>query len=90
MADAPDFSVFKTVFFYSVLILLLPVFAFFVSKLIVFDAFLSGVSGVSDTASNVTSAIIAVVVLHFALGLFIYKAYSDPEKPREKKDDKID
>ncbi|XP_031340195.1 vacuolar ATPase assembly integral membrane protein VMA21 homolog [Photinus pyralis] len=86
MAEATDFSIFKSVFFYSILILLLPVVAFFVSKLIVFDAMFSK----SDTASNVTSAIIAVVVLHGALGLFIYKAYSDPEKGREKKDDKID
>ncbi|KAF5287895.1 hypothetical protein FQA39_LY04069 [Lamprigera yunnana] len=50
-----------------------------------------GVIGTTSTASNVTSAVFAVIALHIALGLFIFKAYSDPETGRsDKKDDKID
>ncbi|KAK4886973.1 hypothetical protein RN001_003244 [Aquatica leii] len=87
MAESPDFSVFKTVFFYSILILLLPISAFFVCKVIVFDSII----GTNNTTSNVSAAIVSVIVLHFALGLFIFRAYSDPEKGRiDKKDDKID
>jgi len=66
--------VFTTVLFYSVLILLLPIGSFFSTKLLVFEWFLGQESSVM---SNITSAVVAVVVLHLALGLFIYKAYFD-------------
>ncbi|KYN00865.1 Vacuolar ATPase assembly integral membrane protein VMA21 [Cyphomyrmex costatus] len=52
-------------------ILALPVISFFTSKIFLFD----GILGFSEVLSNVYSAGVAVLVLHFALGLFIYRAY---------------
>lgn len=37
MSDAEDFGVIRTVFFYSVLILLLPIASFFTTKVLFFD-----------------------------------------------------
>lgn len=39
-----------------------------------------GILSLSVIASNVCSAICAVLILHVSLGVFIYKAYSGPEK----------
>lgn len=53
--------------------------------------FITAIIGASNTTSNVCAAIISVIVLHIALGMFILRAYSDPDKTRiERKDDKID
>jgi hypothetical protein len=49
---------------------------------------LLGLIGTGNLASNVWSAVMAVVVLHIALGLFIYKAYF--EAGRAKVDEKVD
>jgi hypothetical protein len=49
---------------------------------------LLGLIGTGNLASNVWSAVMAVVVLHIALGLFIYKAYF--EAGRTKVDEKVD
>lgn len=47
-----------------------------------------GILGTSDVASNVWSAVSAVVVLHIALALYIRRAYyeADKIKPEEKVD----
>ena len=96
-----DGAVFKTVLFYSVLILLLPIGSFFVTKSIIFEMILGQVtiptftismtihllSILIDTinistcqestiGSNIVSAVVAVIILHLALGLFIYKVLS--------------
>ncbi|XP_018326693.1 vacuolar ATPase assembly integral membrane protein VMA21 homolog [Agrilus planipennis] len=86
MQMVPDFGVFTTVFFYCSLIIVGPVVTFFVVKLILLD----GMLGVNNVTSSVWSAILAVIVLHIALGMFIVKAYSDSGKKQESKDDKID
>lgn len=52
--------------------------------------YFEGIIGTTSITSNVWSAVIAVAVLHLALGLFIYKAYSESGKPKVDKDDKID
>ncbi|XP_044728445.1 vacuolar ATPase assembly integral membrane protein VMA21 homolog [Chrysoperla carnea] len=84
--DIPDFKIFSIVFFYCVIIIALPVATFFGTKIILFD----GVMGLSEVASNVWSAVFAVIALHVALGIFIHKAYSgdsvEPEKPIAKID----
>jgi hypothetical protein len=49
---------------------------------------LLGLIGTGNLASNVWSAVMAVVVLHIALGMFIYKAYF--EAGRTKVDEKVD
>eukprot|EP00090_Calanus_glacialis_P026461 TRINITY_DN41671_c0_g1_i1.p1 TRINITY_DN41671_c0_g1~~TRINITY_DN41671_c0_g1_i1.p1 ORF type:complete len:112 (+),score=30.96 TRINITY_DN41671_c0_g1_i1:46-336(+) len=69
-----DGAVFKTVLFYSVLILLLPIASFFGSKYVFFEGFLGQEATIG---TNIVSAVVAVIVLHLALGLFIYKAYFD-------------
>ena len=87
-----DGAVFKTVLFYSVLILLLPIGSFFTTKSIIFEIILGQVSFIllhiiinilhwftyfdtqeSTIGSNIVSAVVSVIVLHLALGLFIYK-----------------
>ena len=96
-----DGAVFKTVLFYSVLILLLPIGSFFVTKSLIFEGLLAQVSKCenilnvmpficilrmyhvkmhrsiifqeSTIGTNIVSAVVAVIVLHLALGLFIYK-----------------
>ena len=65
-----DGAVFKTVLFYSVLILLLPIGSFFVTKSIIFETLLGQQSTIG---TNIVAAVVAVIVLHLALGLFIYK-----------------
>ena len=78
-----DGAVFKTVLFYSVLILLMPIGSFFATKMVVFEVILGQESSIT---TNIVSAIVAVVVLHLALGLFIYKAYFDGGKKGSKAD----
>ncbi|BES98900.1 Vacuolar ATPase assembly integral membrane protein VMA21 homolog [Nesidiocoris tenuis] len=75
--DMSDFRIFKTVFYYCMIIIALPVITFFASKVFLFD----GIFGYSSIPSNVYSAISAIAVLHIALGFYIYRAYSDPMKP---------
>ncbi|XP_063231912.1 vacuolar ATPase assembly integral membrane protein VMA21 homolog [Bacillus rossius redtenbacheri] len=80
--DQRDLSVFTNVFFYCFNIIALPVASFFLSKTLVFDGLLQ----LTQTKSSVCSAVTAVVALHLALGLYIYKAYSGPDKPPSKRD----
>ncbi|KAK9738292.1 VMA21-like domain [Popillia japonica] len=55
-------------------------------KFVIFEGILS----TSNVTSNVWSAIAAILVLHVALGMYIYRAYSETSKPKSDKDDKID
>ena len=68
---------FKSVLSYCILILGGPVLAFFVTRFGV----LGGVLGWDPSAirTEVTSAVVAVVVLHIALGFFIVRAYFSGE-----------
>ncbi|XP_055625267.1 vacuolar ATPase assembly integral membrane protein VMA21 homolog [Toxorhynchites rutilus septentrionalis] len=73
-----EYRNFRVVFFYCLLIIILPIITFFSTKSIVFDGYLQ----LSDVSSNIYSAISAVIVLHIALGLYIYRAYFDgPSSP---------
>ncbi|XP_014473853.1 PREDICTED: vacuolar ATPase assembly integral membrane protein VMA21 homolog [Dinoponera quadriceps] len=73
--ELTELQVFKTVLYHSVVIIALPVISFFTSKVFFFD----GVLGLNHVPSNVYSAGVAVVVLHIALGAFIYRAYFDDQ-----------
>ncbi|CAG9563019.1 unnamed protein product [Danaus chrysippus] len=75
--ELPDFQVFRTVIKYCLFIIIVPVVSFFVSKLILFDA----VFRLEAVSSSIYSAVVAVIVLHVTLGLYIYKAYGESEKP---------
>lgn len=83
-----EYRNFRVVFFYCILIILLPVSTFFISKYVLFDGYLQ----LSTVTSNIYSAVCAVIALHLALGLYIYRAYFDsgssepPSKPAQKQD----
>lgn len=96
-----SFTVFKTILLYATFILAAPITTFFVSKFFFFEGKLLVkvnhisnkyivlvIVGASDITSNVWSAVLAVIMLHIALGLYIYKAYYEAEKvkPLEKTD----
>ncbi|XP_026478312.1 vacuolar ATPase assembly integral membrane protein VMA21 homolog [Ctenocephalides felis] len=82
--DSIDFGIFRTVLFYCITIIVMPVTTFFITKSVLFD----GILNTNTVTSNVLSAVAAVIVLHFALGLFIYRAYFEVEKkkPTSKQD----
>lgn len=101
MVELTHFNIFKTVFYYSMFIILAPISTFFSVKIFIFDGnenhmtyhnltlLFLGILGASKVTSNVWSAIAAVIVLHIALGLYIYRAYFD-SRPKPDKDDKVD
>ena len=77
---------FKSVLSYCLLILAGPVLAFFVTR----NGVLGGILGWDPKAipTEVTSAIVAIIVLHIALGFFIVRAYfSGEEKSKIGKSD---
>lgn len=80
-----DGVVFSTVLSYCLLILGGPIATFFVAKWGLF----SGLMGwdVDSNWTSVASAVIAVVFLHVALGLFIAKAYFGDTKVKIGKKD---
>ncbi|XP_076175488.1 vacuolar ATPase assembly integral membrane protein VMA21 homolog [Ptiloglossa arizonensis] len=81
--ELPELQVFKTVLFHCVVIIALPVVSFFTSKIFIFD----GLLGLNHVPSNVYSAGIAILVLHVALGAFIYRAYFDDQSKTQTKRD---
>ncbi|XP_066997438.1 vacuolar ATPase assembly integral membrane protein VMA21 homolog [Anabrus simplex] len=89
VGEMPDGHVLRTVLGYSLAIIVSPVMAFFTAKYYIFDGMLQ----LSLVQSNVYSAIASIFVLHMAVGLFIYRAYSAPStsvKPSGWKPVKID
>ncbi|KAK9509684.1 hypothetical protein O3M35_006945 [Rhynocoris fuscipes] len=80
--DIADFRLFKTVFYYCIVIIALPVITFFGSKFFFFD----GIMGLANVPSNVYSAVLSIAVLHIALGFYIYRAYSEAKPSLTKQD----
>ncbi|XP_051171077.1 vacuolar ATPase assembly integral membrane protein VMA21 homolog [Leptopilina boulardi] len=81
--EIPEAQVFKTVLSYCLFIIALPIICFFTSKVLIFNSLL----GVNSIASNVYAAGVAILVLHVALGSFIYRTYFDsPTKSQAKTD----
>jgi len=73
----------KTAFSYSILILVLPLFFFFTTRTLVFECMLGQRATVG---TNIVSAVAAVIVLHLALGLFIYKEHFNKDEKQVKVD----
>jgi len=73
----------KTAFSYSILILVLPLFFFFTTRTLVFECMLGQRATVG---TNIVSAVAAVIVLHLALGLFIYKEHFSSDEKQVKVD----
>merc|ERR1712111_243996 len=80
--DQATGSLFKTVLFYCVLVIGGPLVGFFTTNTLILGAILHWDQ--SEIRTDVVSAIVAVVVLHIALGLFIMKAYFSTEDKKEK------
>lgn len=75
-------STFFSLIFYCLLIITSPIITFFASKNFLFDNLFESVP------SHIWSAITSVIVLHLALGLFLYRAYSsgEPTQTSQKED----
>ncbi|XP_055325143.1 vacuolar ATPase assembly integral membrane protein VMA21 homolog [Sitodiplosis mosellana] len=74
-------DIFFSILFYCLLIIISPIVTFFASKHFIFDSIFEPVP------SNIWAAVSAVVTLHVALGLFLYRAYfSEEDKPVRKQD----
>ncbi|XP_046748468.1 vacuolar ATPase assembly integral membrane protein VMA21 homolog [Diprion similis] len=74
-AEPSELQVFKTVFFHCIVIIVMPVLSFFTSKIFIFD----GLLNLNTVPSNVYAAGVSIIVLHTALGAFIYRAYFDSQ-----------
>ncbi|XP_033215672.1 vacuolar ATPase assembly integral membrane protein VMA21 homolog [Belonocnema kinseyi] len=81
--ELSEIQVFKTVIFHCIFIIALPVICFFTSKTFLFD----GALGMDSVPSNVYAAGVTILVLHVALGAFIYKIYFDTEIKAQSKID---
>ncbi|KAF7268074.1 hypothetical protein GWI33_018737 [Rhynchophorus ferrugineus] len=79
----PQLSTFSTILAYSIFIIASPIATFFVTKFFFFE----GLLGVSSTGANIWSAVMAVVMLHIAMGLYIYRAYFEAERVKPEKVD---
>ena len=77
MLKTDEMSMFKNGLFYTSLIIVLPLTAFFTTKSLVFEYMLGQQSTIG---TNIVAAVVAVITLHLALGLYIYRAYFDDEK----------
>ncbi|KAJ8401824.1 hypothetical protein AAFF_G00377950 [Aldrovandia affinis] len=66
-------SVLKTLLFFTIMMITLPIGLYFTTKAYVFEASL----GFSSNDSNFYAAIVAVVAVHMVLGLFVYAAWNE-------------
>ncbi|KAK2911151.1 hypothetical protein QQF64_026810 [Cirrhinus molitorella] len=91
-ATAPDFrgndgslvSVLKTLLFFTLLMITLPIGLYFASKSYLFEASL----GYSSNDSYFYAAIVAVLAVHVVLALFVYVAWNEGSRQwREGKQD---
>ncbi|XP_065106630.1 vacuolar ATPase assembly integral membrane protein vma21 [Paramisgurnus dabryanus] len=89
---APDFrgndgslvSVLKTLLFFTILMITLPIGLYFASKSFLFEGFL----GYSNNDSYFYAAIVAVLAVHVVLALFVYVAWNEGSRQwREGKQD---
>ncbi|XP_037935281.1 vacuolar ATPase assembly integral membrane protein VMA21 homolog [Teleopsis dalmanni] len=81
--DSVDYSSFKTVLFYCSLIVFLPVVTFFLLKGVVLDQLFT----MTEIRTNIFAAVGAVVSLHLALGLYVYRAYFGGDADKQTKRD---
>lgn len=70
-------------FIYSMLVITVPLFLYFFSKVFIFEAFL----GFSSATSYFYAAIVAVVAVQAVLALFVYMAWLEEQRPRSIKQD---
>ena len=66
---------FRTVFFYVLLILVVPVFSFFASKSVLFEF----IFRLESSTATLYSAVVAVIVVHVTLGMYVARAFREPK-----------
>ncbi|KAK7164279.1 hypothetical protein R3I94_002865 [Phoxinus phoxinus] len=82
--DGSLVSVLKTLLFFTILMITLPIGLYFTSKSFFFEAFL----GYSSNDSYFYAAIVAVLAVHVVLALFVYVAWNEGSRQwREGKQD---
>ena len=74
--EANDSNIFRTALTYCIYIIILPISSFFLSKWTLFDSWY----GSDSVAGNIWSAIVAVLVLHICLFVYVFKAFAT-DKP---------
>ncbi|XP_030620527.1 vacuolar ATPase assembly integral membrane protein vma21-like [Chanos chanos] len=77
-------SALKTLLFFTILMVTVPIGLYFVSKAYIFEASLQ----MSNTDSYFYAAIVAVLAVHVVLALFVYVAWNEgsPRKSKGKHD----
>ena len=71
-------SVMKTMIFFSLAMLSLPIFLYFFSKSFFFEALL----GMSSENSYFYAAFVAIAAVHIILGMFVYRAFTEDSDSR--------
>ena len=71
----PESYLFRTVLYYVLLILVVPVAAFFASKSLLFGLIL----GLEPTTATICAAVVAVVAVHVTLGVYVARAFREPK-----------
>ncbi|NP_001089490.1 vacuolar ATPase assembly integral membrane protein vma21 [Xenopus laevis] len=66
-------STLKTLLFFTILMIMLPIGLYFSSKVYVFE----GTYGMSNRDSYFYAAIVAVVAVHVVLAMFVYVAWNE-------------
>ncbi|XP_073497300.1 vacuolar ATPase assembly integral membrane protein VMA21 [Phyllobates terribilis] len=82
--DTNLLSTLKTLLFFTVLMIMLPIGLYFSSKVFVFE----GHYGMSNKDSYFYAAIVAVITVHVVLAMFVYVAWNEGSRQwREGKQD---
>ncbi|XP_069842688.1 vacuolar ATPase assembly integral membrane protein VMA21 [Dendropsophus ebraccatus] len=77
-------STLKTLLFFTILMIMLPIGLYFSSKVYVFE----GAYGMSNKDSYFYAAIVAVIAVHVVLAMFVYVAWNEGSRQwREGKQD---
>ncbi|XP_064834041.1 vacuolar ATPase assembly integral membrane protein vma21 [Oncorhynchus masou masou] len=83
--DGSLVSVLKTLLFFTVMMITLPIGLYFTSKSYIFEA-----SGYSSNDSYFYAAIVAVVAVHVVLALFVYVAWNEGTGSHQTREGKQD
>ncbi|KAM3910813.1 vacuolar ATPase assembly integral membrane protein VMA21 [Leptodactylus fuscus] len=82
--DSSLVSTLKTLLFFTILMIMLPIGLYFSSKVYVFE----GLYGMSNKDSYFYAAIVAVIAVHVVLAMFVYVAWNEGSQQwREGKQD---
>ncbi|XP_040261769.1 vacuolar ATPase assembly integral membrane protein VMA21 [Bufo bufo] len=71
--DGSLLSTLKTLLFFTILMIMLPIGLYFSSKVYVFE----GAYGMSNKDSYFYAAIVAVIAVHVVLAMFVYVAWNE-------------